>query len=156
MANEKHTSRRYHKNDAGEILKSYSVRISTLGALAIIASDLALIYYFASIQNFFLAIATVGIVTFIGILALANYVSIDPRISTGEMRSAITASIIVVYLVVIAFSFTDEKNISETAKTVIQHFTWVVGVVVIFYFGSKGVLQYLEAKNKTDTNTAPK
>jgi len=33
---------------------------------------------------------------------------------------------------------------------VIQHFTWVMGAVVVFYFGSKGVLQFMEVKAKNE------
>lgn len=78
-----------------------------------------------------------------------DYVSIEPSISTGEMRSAMTASIVVVYLVVVAFAFSGEAlALTALASTVIQHFTYIVGIVVIFYFGSKAVLQYTEtAKN---------
>lgn len=146
----------YRDEDTGEIIQCYNIRIATLGAIAIIAANIALLYLFMSIDNLFAAIASIGIVTFIGVLALADYVSIEHSISTGEMRSAMTASITVVYLVMVALAFAGNPSDASTASKVIEHFTWVMGIVVIFYFGSKGVLQYIEARNIKDEREAKK
>lgn len=144
------SKRCYRDEKTGEIIQCYNIRIATLGALAIIAANIALLYLFISIDNLFAAIASIGIVTFIGVLALADYVSIEHSISTGEMRSAMTASITVVYLVITALTFTRDPSDAAVATTVIQHFTWVMGAVVVFYFGSKGVLQFMEVKAKNE------
>jgi len=150
------SKRCYRDENTGEIIQCYNIRIATLGAIAIIAANIALLYFFTSIGNLFAAIASIGIVTFIGVLALADYVSIEHSISTGEMRSAMTASITVVYLVIVALAFSGNQDESDTASKVIEHFTWVMGIVVIFYFGSKGVLQYMEARKIKDGGAAKK
>ncbi len=132
----------------------YSIKIATLGAIAIISVNLALLFVFTRIGGIFMALAGVGIVTFLGVLALADYVSIEPSVSTGEMRSAIASSIVVLYLVVIALTFSGQVP-AETAiaTTLINNFTWVVGIVVVFYFGSKGVLQYIELTKDVKAKT---
>ena len=66
-----------------------------------------------------------------------------------------TAAITVVYLVVIAFTVSGELTINDGVKGVIEHFTWVVGAVIVFYFGSKAVLQYV-GKKKEETETLTK
>jgi len=97
------------------------------------------------IDNTFLALASVGIVTFLGVLALADYVSVEHSVSTGEMRAAMTASITVVYLVMLALTF---SGATLPDSPIIEHFSWVVGVVIVFYFGSKGVLQYIDIMHR--------
>lgn len=130
----------------------YDVRIATLGSIAIIIADIVLLYFFYKHDNIFLAIGSVGILTFIGVLTLADYVSVEKSVSTGEMRSAMAASITVVYLVIIAFAVSGKLAINSDVRGVIEHFTWVVGAVVVFYFGSKAVLQYMDVR-KTKGST---
>jgi len=149
-----HEHRRYYVDKDGKRRGDtyYDIRVSTLGALAIMIADICLLAVFTYFGNVFLAVASIGIVTFVGVLALADYVSIAPSVSTGEMRSAITASIMVVYMVFAAFAFSGAAFASTAlASTVIQNFTYVVGIVVIFYFGSKAVLQY-HANNGQEAN----
>lgn len=83
---------------------------------------------------------------------LVNYLSQDNVVNSGEMRKAIAGSIIVVYFALLSlFAF---RGISYTdqgiAKTIIEHFTHLVEIVVIFYFGSKAVMAF--AKNKKGGN----
>jgi hypothetical protein len=157
MAEKKLDHRRYYKDKKGKIIAYYDVWYSTFGALAIMIADICLLTVFIHFGNTFLAIASVGIVTFVGVLALADYVSIEPSVSTGEMRSAITASIMVLYLVFVAYAFTGGAVPStDLASTAIQNFTYVAGIVVIFYFGSKAVLQYVEAKDQANNSRKTK
>ena len=138
------SKRCYDKDDKPVGTVCYDVRISTLGSVAIIIADIILLYFFYTLDNIFLAIGSVGILTFIGVLTLADYVSVEKSVSTGEMRSAMAASITVVYLVIIAFAVSDKLAINSDIRGVIEHFTWVVGAVIVFYFGSKAVLQYVD------------
>lgn len=142
------------EKQAGNVRKqnSYDIRISSLGSIAIMVADICLLTVFTYFGNVFLAIASISVVTFMGILTLADYVSIEPSISTGEMRGAMAGSIMVVYLIVVAFAFSNEDSASTAfASTVVQHLTYVVGIVVVFYFGSKAVLQYIEGKKDKPT-----
>lgn len=138
------SKRCYDKDGTGAGKVCYDVRISTLGSAAIIIADIVLLYFFYTDGNIFIAIGSVGVVTFIGVLTLADYVSVEKSISTGEMRSAMAASITVVYLVIMAFAVSGKLAINSDIRGVIEHFTWVVGVVIVFYFGAKAVLQYVD------------
>ncbi|MGI0023067.1 MAG: hypothetical protein ACRD9Q_09435 [Nitrososphaeraceae archaeon] len=138
------SKRCYDKDGKAMGAVCYDVRISTLGSVAIIIADIILLYFFYTLDNIFLAIGSVGILTFIGVLTLADYVSVEKSVSTGEMRSAMAASITVVYLVIIAFAVGGKLAINSDIRGVIEHFTWVVGAVIVFYFGSKAVLQYVD------------
>jgi hypothetical protein len=128
---------------------SYDIRISSLGLLALAIADISLLTAFTYLGNIFLAIASAGIATFIGTLCLADYVSIEPSVSTGEMRGAIAGSIIVVYLIVVSYAFSGVDSAAAILNTtIIQNLTTVVGIVVVFYFGSKAVLQYVKDKKE--------
>jgi len=96
-----------------------------------------------------LSIACVGVITFVGVLTLSNYLSRDPELARKEMRKAIAASFTLVYLALLALVVFNEDSIADTelAKTVVGHFTWVVGIIIIFYFGSRSVDEYLKRKD---------
>jgi len=102
-----------------------------------------------------LSIGCIGIVTFIGVLALSNYLSQDPELAKKEMRKAIAASFTLVYLVFLALVVFSEDLLAETelAKTVVGHFTWVVGIIIVFYFGSRSVEEYLKRKEAKEEET---
>lgn len=82
------------------------------------------------------AVAIIGGIVFFGTLSLADYVTPDEGVSTGELRTAISASIILVYLTVIALSLGDTFGTHDVQ--IIEMFSDVVIIVVAFYFGSKG------------------
>jgi uncharacterized membrane protein HdeD (DUF308 family) len=95
---------------------------------------------FLRIFPLFVAMSGIGIITFLGILALTNLLSEDPKISKGEIRKSITISSIFVYFTLISFvSFSDRTLYPELAKTVVSHFTYIIGIIIAFYFGSRAV-----------------
>ncbi len=120
-----------------------------MGAIVIALVNLVAIYGWIIFgKNPAMAVATVGIVTFLGLLPLADYVSppVSPTsVSTGEMRTSITGAIIVVFLVMFALtSFSASPSPEgQLSLSTFQLFKDVVMTVIIFYFGSKGVLQAL-------------
>ena len=84
-----------------------------------------------------LSIGCVGIITFIGVLTLSNYLSGNPEFAKKEMRKAIAASFTLVYLVFLALvvfseDFIDDKDLS---KTILGNFTWIVWIIMIIYLG---------------------
>ena len=97
------------------------------------------------------SVCSVGVITFIGILMLVNAVSESSSFDMGEMRKAITGSFIVVYFAVMALLvFRGVETVdNELSKTIIEHFTYLMGIIIVFYFGSRGVIEYLKYKNKT-------
>jgi cytochrome c biogenesis protein CcdA len=92
-----------------------------------------------------LAISCVGVITFAGVLAFCNYLSADKDIAKKEIRKALAASIVLVYLSLLPLVLfgTDSSGgediviDSAAAESLMKHFTWVVGIVVTFYFGSR-------------------
>jgi len=92
---------------------------------------------------------TVGIITFFGILLIANYMSGTSPFDTGEVRKALTGSFIVVYFAFVPLVTFGSVNLvsAEPIKTIITNFTWIVGAIVIFYFGSRAVEEYIKSKN---------
>lgn len=109
----------------------------------------------ASIGVFFLgqiignaswSIAGVGIVTFFGMLIISSYYSIHNPDSKGTMRKAIATSMISVYVVVLGLLFSDQLPDlqTETAMELMKNFSYIIMTVIGFYFGSKGVTEFLE------------
>ncbi|MFH1647906.1 MAG: hypothetical protein ABID71_09555 [Chloroflexota bacterium] len=102
----------------------------------------------ADIVSVALSVGCVGVITFVGVLMLCNYLSHDPALATTEMRKAIAAAFTLVYLVFLGLVvFTDAAGAdTELAKTIVGHFTWIEGIIIIFYFGSRAVEKYIENK----------
>lgn len=105
------------------------------------------------VKELSLAVAIVGGIVFFVTLAIADYSSPDIGVSTGEMRSAISASIIVVYIIVVALSL-GGRFVELKDSKIIESFSSVVITVIGFYFGSKGAIELLSIwkdKKKEET-----
>ena len=124
-----------------------------------IAFGIALIIGIADVSVLFLgnanksftswSVGTVGIITFLGVLMLVNYLSKDPNVTKGEVRKAIAASCIAVYFVLVSLLAFSGSNLSDTvAETVIKCFTCIIGIIIVFYFGSRSVEEYMKLKGK--------
>ncbi|ADE36571.1 hypothetical protein [Methanohalophilus mahii] len=98
------------------------------------------------------AVASTGIITFLGTLMLINHLSKSTDFDKGEVRKAMTGSFIVVYFSLVSLLTLTDIGISDTelAKTIIAHFTYLVGIVVVFYFGSRAVENYLDLPQKPE------
>ena len=99
--------------------------------------------YYEEISIF--SVGFIGIFTFIYLLMLLNYLTGNGKICEGEMRKAITISFIVVYFGLLSLSTVEDFGISYNGmfQTMIDHFTYLVGIVVVFYFGSRSVDNYI-------------
>ena len=91
-----------------------------------------------------------GTITFFGILLISSYLSGTSPLNTGEIRKAITGSFVIIYFAFIPLVAFGSVNLpaDEPIKTIITHFTWIVGAIVIFYFISRTVEEYVKAKNQ--------
>ena len=71
-------------------------------------------------------------------------------IKKGDIRRAITGSFISVYFVVICFLiFRGIETIdTELVKIILGHFTYLVGIIIVVYFGSSGVREYLKYQER--------
>ena len=96
------------------------------------------------------SVGSMGVITFLGILMLVNYLSVSRAFDQGEMRKAITGSFVAVYFALVSLltfrGFCPSDT--ELAGTIIGHFTYLVGIVIVFYFGSSGVREYLKFKER--------
>jgi drug/metabolite transporter (DMT)-like permease len=105
--------------------------------------------------------ALIAVVTFVGIwLIQRSRPSVDPL---SEMRDAITAAVVVVYLVILAWSSflpqiskTSNQTLNPLTSTFITNFTALTGVVIGFYFTSTAAAQISANKSKptADQNAA--
>jgi hypothetical protein len=96
------------------------------------------------------AVASTGIITFLGTLMLINHLSKSTDFDKGEVRKTMTGSFIVIYFSLVSLLTLTDIGISDTelAKTIIAHFTYLVGIVIVFYFGSRAVENYLDLPQK--------
>ena len=68
--------------------------------------------------------------------------------NSGEIRKAITGSFITVYLIFVPLvSFGTVSITLLKPVQAIENFTWIVGIVVIFYFLSRAVEEFVKIKN---------
>ncbi len=86
---------------------------------------------------FALMMVLVGIVSFYGAIGLGVGVK-DSNLSKTDIRLAITVSIISFYLVLVGTTsfFVNDRALPDITNTLITHFTNIVGVVIVFYFGT--------------------
>ena len=97
------------------------------------------------------SVGSIGVITFLGILMLVNYLSESTAFDKGEMRKAIAGSFIAVYFALVSLlTFTDfsPSDNTELAKTIIGHFTTLIEIIIVFYFVSSGVREYLKFKER--------
>jgi len=124
-------------------------RSAILLAIVILLLDVLALYLGTSrVFHITWSVGSIGIITFFGILMLVNYLSESPGFEKGEMRKAIAGSFIAVYFTLVAllgFKGFDIAS-SELAKTIIGHFTYLIGIIIVFYFGSSAVRDYLKDK----------
>ena len=118
------------------------------GAIAIILVNLVVIFVGWWLDVPALAVASVSIITFFGTLSLADYATKQLGYSKGEMRTAITASILITYFVILAYTtFLKTPPDIELAKIVITNFGHVVWIVLGFYFGTE-IAEIIRGKKK--------
>ena len=92
----------------------------------------------------------IGIVTFFGTLIIVNYMSGTAPLNSGEIRKALTAAVITVYLSFVPLiTFGSIQIPSDGAvKTIVVNFTWIVGIIIIFYFISRAIEEYAKIKKQ--------
>src|SRR3990172_1439339 len=87
------------------------------------------------------SVVAVGIITFFGVLTYAHGYSKSPSIDKGEVRVALAASLVIVYMYVMSMVFFSEEltldDASANVGQLVESFTTIVIVVVGFYFGGR-------------------
>jgi len=119
--------------------------IAAIVIINLIIIPLILIFLKISLEWIFLGI---GVVTFFGLLLLANYMSGTSSYDTGEIRKAATGSFIIIYLIFVpVISFGTIKMPLLGPNQAIISFTWIVGIVVISYFVSRTIEEFAKIKH---------
>ena len=83
------------------------------------------------------------------------YLPNDMVLKKREREIAIAASLIAAYctfVLLIIFelpNFTNDKQF-ELATTVIIAFSWIIGVIIVFYFSSRSFDKWVDSKNEID------
>lgn len=103
-------------------------------------------------------LAAIGIATFFGVLIISSFHAVTNKQSKGTMRKAIASTIIIVYISAFALiTFGESTNLSINSdlndNTILEHFSNVVMVVIGFYFGTKGVREFIEKWKNNDKKT---
>ena len=144
---ERDNFRKQVKNFRG---KKWSTALKMISGLAII--DLIILPSLVWLLNIPVQwiFICLGIISFFGILLISNYMSGTSPLNTGEVRKAITSAFVITYFAFLPLVTFGSVNITtvEPLKTLITSFTCIVGVVIIFYFGSRAVEEYVKAKNQ--------
>lgn len=98
-------------------------------------------------RSMVLAVVLTALITFFGVLWLETGDSLRP-FSDRTMRTALAASAVVSYLVMMGIGVWFPKtngDFSRMTDVLLPNFSYIVGIVIAFYFGSGA---YLEAKER--------
>jgi len=92
----------------------------------------------------------IGIITFFGIILVVNYMSGTAPLNTGEIRKALTVSFITVYFTLVPLLAFGAVKIPQDGplQSLVTNFTWIIGAIIIFYFGTRSVEEYIKAKGQ--------
>ena len=115
----------------------------SLGYMVLIIIDLVLLTLglYLGERATAVSMAGVGLVSFFGVIALVNGAAGTGALDSGEMRKAITAAFITVYLTFVGLTFVHQYPFGMQ-----EDFTKLVGAIMLFYFGSSSFRDYLAAK----------
>ena len=120
--------------------------IAVIGIIDLIILPLITMFLEISVEWIFIGI---GIVTFFGILLLVNYMSGTSPYNSGEIRKAITGAFVTVYLIFVPIMSIGSIHIPLLQPTnSILYFTILVGIVVVCYFVSRTLEEYVKIKNR--------
>ena len=104
------------------------------------------------------AVVATAIVTFFGVLRLGVPSDSRTAIPDGSLRSAIAASTVVTYLVLVGSASLSGQwvgDMPEVAKTLLYSFTGTTSIIVGFYFGSSAYVAARTAKARGADDRSP-
>ena len=87
------------------------------------------------------SIGSIGIITFFGTLILVNILSRTRNLDKGEIRISMASSIMLVYFIIVALIVCVDCEIRDSIEidSILHSFTAIVGVLIVFYFGSRTI-----------------
>jgi hypothetical protein len=99
-----------------------------------------------------------GLLTFFGFLWIGVQENADGALTEQAMRTAIAASAVASYLVLVGhgvFFVEDIGAMPPIAQALLTSFTTIVGIVLAFYFGSTAYLDAKKLQQKPDGPNKP-
>jgi hypothetical protein len=123
--------------------KSALKMIGILGVLDLVVIPAIITLLAIPLQWIFVSL---GLVTFLGVMLIVNYMSGTSPFNTGEIRKAITVSLITVYLAFVplmAFGLVIFPG-GNSAQTIVTNFTWLIGAVIVLYFATRPLEEYIK------------
>ncbi len=126
--------------------KSALKMISILGVLDLIV--LPLIIYIMGIPLEWLFLS-MGLLTFLGIMLITNYMSGTSPFNTGEIRKAVTVSLVTVYMAIVPFIAVGvfKSSLGDSAQHMVNNFTWLIGIVIVLYFITRSIEEFIKGSN---------
>lgn len=128
--------------------------VTSVIAAIVAVADIVIIYI--GIVNhdndiLYWSIASEGMITFFGMLIVSSYHARYKPSSKGIMRRAIAASLISMYVILLALTISGKftSNADQITQVIVEEFSIIIMIIIGFYFGSKGMIEILDFwKNK--------
>jgi hypothetical protein len=105
-------------------------------------------------------IGSLGVITYLGILLIENHLNTSRTLKSDsgnrtEVRNAIAATFMILYFTVLGLVMFKADGLSNTdsGKSLLNNFTDVFRLVIVFYFGSKAVTDVLAQWNKRESTS---
>jgi len=117
--------------------------VGILGFLDLVLIPAIIILLSIPLQWIFVSL---GLVTFLGMMLIVNYMSGTSPFNTGEIRKAITVSLITVYLAFVPLLTIGTMGFPG-AQTIVTNFTWLIAVVIVLYFATRPLEEYIKNMN---------
>jgi hypothetical protein len=132
-----------HSNDKN--WKNAFKMISVLGVLDLVVIPLIITLLAIPLQWIFVSI---GLVTFLGMILIVNYMSGTSPFNSGEIRKAITVSLITVYLAFVPLMTFGMVvlPLGASAQSVVTNFSWLIAAVIVLYFSTRPIEEYIKSK----------
>jgi hypothetical protein len=123
-------------------------KAKSIVAIIIGVVDLVAFYIGYSYNSVLLMIVPMSIITFFGVMALSSLHSITSddqnKKSQAIMRKSLTATLILIYIVILALSLSGKIDYSNIPNTITDNFIYIVITIIGFYFGTKTVNEFLQ------------
>lgn len=147
------------RSDTEPVVSLKGWALTSLIAAFVAFLDIGALYIgLTNTQFLYWSIAAEGIITFFGMLIVSSFYARYKPNSKGTMRKAIASSLILVYVILLALTFSGRFGTADTVfQNVLEGFSLVIMTIIGFYFGSKGALEVVSLwKNKTMEDSASK
>lgn len=117
-----------------------------LGFLDLVVIPVIIILLSIPLQWIFVSL---GLVTFLSIMLIVNYMSGTSPFNTGEIRKAITVSLLTVYLAFVPLmALGMVTSPLGNSQIIVTNFTWLMGAVIVVYFSTRSLEEYIMSKKE--------